>query len=134
MINLINMTDENQQKAIFKDEATQRSLNTPLQDSTGSLDGKDQEFLNLVISLIDDKKIDLYQPSTLINNEVYDKLDDLAKGKVDLESINMLAGIREMKGLYDNEFQDTYQMANLVHRLRLTKERLEETAGDVFII
>ena len=134
MINLINMTDENQQKAIFKDEATQRSLNTPLQDSTGSLDGKDQEFLNLVISLIDDKKIDLYQPSTLINNEVYDKLDDLAKGKVDLESINMLAGIREMKGLYDNEFQDTYQMANLVHRLRLTKERLEQTAGDVFII
>ena len=134
MINLINMTDENQQKAIFKDEATQRSLNTPLQDSTGSLDGKDQEFLNLVISLIDDKKIDLYQPSTLINNEVYDKLDDLAKGKVDLESINMLAGIREMQGLHDNGFQDTYQMANLVHRLRLTKERLEETAGDVFII
>jgi len=134
MINLINMTDENQQKAIFKDEATQRSLNTPLQDSTGSLDGKDQEFLNLVISLIDDKKIDLYQPSTLINSEIYDKLDDLAKGEVDLESINMLAGIREMKGLYDNEFQDTYQMANLVHRLRLTKERLEETAGDVFII
>ncbi len=134
MINLINMTDENQQKSVFKDDATQRSLNTPLQDSTGSLDGKDQEFLNLVISLIDDKKIDLYQPSTLINSGIYDKLDDLAKGKVDLESINMLAGIREMKGLYDNGFQDTYQMANLVHRLRLTKERLEETAGDVFII
>lgn len=134
MINLINMTDENQQKSVFKDDATQRSLNTPLQDSTGSLDGKDQEFLNLVISLIDDKKIELYQPSTLINNVIYDKLDDLAKGKVDLESINMLAGIREMKGLYDNGFQDTYQMANLVHRLRLTKERLEETAGDVFII
>ena len=134
MINLINMTDENQQKSVFKDDATQRSLNTPLQDSTGSLDGKDQEFLNLVISLIDDKKIDLYQPSTLINSGIYDKLYDLAKGKVDLESINMLAGIREMKGLYDNGFQDTYQMANLVHRLRLTKERLEETAGDVFII
>ncbi len=134
MINLINMTDENQQKSVFKDDATQRSLNTPLQDSTGSLDGKDQEFLNLVISLIDDKKIDLYQPSTLINSGIYDKLDDLAKGNVDLESINMLAGIREMKGLYDNGFQDTYQMANLVHRLRLTKERLEETAGDVFII
>ena len=134
MINLINMNEENQQKAVFKDEATQRNLNTPLQDSTGKLDGKDQEFLNLVISLIDDEKINLYQPATLMNSEIYDKLDDMAKGEVDLEAMNMLAGIREMKDLYDNGFQETYQMANLVHRLRLTKERLEEIGGDVFII
>ncbi len=128
------MNDENQQKSVFMDEATQRNLNTPLQDNTGRLDGKDQEFLNLIISLIDEKKIDLYQPATLINNEVYDKLDEKAQGQVDLEAINMLTAIREIKGLYDNGFKETFQMENLVHRLRMTKERLEETGGDVFII
>ena len=128
------MNDENQQKSVFIDEATQRNLNTPLQDNTGRLDGKDQEFLNLIISLIDEKKIDLYQPATLINNEVYDKLDEKAQGQVDLEAINMLTAIREIKGLYDNGFKETFQMENLVHRLRMTKERLEETGGDVFII
>ena len=128
------MDDENQQKSVFIDEATQRSLNTPLQDNTGRLDGKDQEFLNLIISLIDEKKIDLYQPSTLINNAVYDKLEEKVKGQVDLEAINMLTAIREIKDLYDNGFKETFQMENLVHRLRMTKERLEETGGDVFII
>ena len=128
------MNDENQQKSVFIDEATQRNLNTPLQDSTGRLDGKDQEFLNLIISLIDDKKIDLYQPSTLINNAVYDKLDEQEQGKVDLEAMNMLTAIREIKGLYDNGYKETFQMENIVHRLRITKERLEEVSGDVFII
>ena len=128
------MNDENQQKSVFIDEATQRNLNTPLQDSTGRLDGKDQEFLNLIISLIDDKKIDLYQPSTLINNAVYDKLDEQEQGKVDLEAMNMLTAIREIKGLYDNGYKETFQMENIVHRLRITKERLEQVSGDVFII
>ena len=128
------MNDENQQKSVFIDEATQRNLNTPLQDSTGKLDGKDQEFLNLIISLIDDNKINLYQPSTLVNSEVYDKLDELAQGKVDLESINMLAAIREIKDLYDNGFKETFQMENVVHKLRISKERIEDAGGDLFII
>ncbi len=134
MINLINMDDENQQKSVFMDEATQKNLNTPLQDNTGSMDGKDQEFLNLIISLIDDGKINLYQPSSLLKNEIYEKLDDKAKGEVDLAAMNMLNAIREIKGLNDNGFQETFQMKNLVHRLRMNKEQLESADGDVFII
>ena len=134
MINLINMDDENQQKSVFMDEATQKNLNTPLQDNTGSMDGKDQEFLNLIISLIDDGKINLYQPSSLLKNEIYEKLDDKAKGEVDLAAMNMLNAIREIKGLNDNGFKETFQMQNLVHRLRMSKEQLESADGDVFII
>jgi len=134
MINLINMDDENQQKSVFMDEATQKNLNTPLQDNTGSMDGKDQEFLNLIISLIDDGKINLYKPSSLLKNEIYDKLDDKAKGEVDLAAMNMLNAIREIKGLNDNGFKETFQMQNLVHRLRMNKEQLESADGDVFII
>ena len=128
------MDEEIQQKAIFMDEATQKNLNTPLQDSTGSIDGKDQEFLNLILSLIEEGKIDLYKPSSLLNNDVYNTLNDKQKGEVDIAAMNMLNAIREIKGLNDNGFRDTFQMNNLVSKLRYNKEELESADGDVFII
>ena len=128
------MDEEIQQKAIFMDEATQKNLNTPLQDSTGSIDGKDQEFLNLILSLIEEGKIDLYKPSSLLNNDVYNTLNDKQKGEVDISAMNMLNAIREIKGLNDNGFRDTFQMNNLVSKLRYNKEELESADGDVFII
>ena len=128
------MDEEIQQKAVFMDEATQKNLNTPLQDSTGSIDGKDQEFLNLILSLIEEGKIDLYKPSSLLNNDVYNTLNDQEKGEVDLAAMNMLNAIREIKGLNDNGFRETFQMNNLVSRLRYNKEQLESADGDLFII
>jgi hypothetical protein len=127
-----NISDETQQKEVYKDEKTQQELNTPLAGS--GVVQKNQEFLDLVLKLIKDGKIDLYKPETLINHEVYDKLDEAKQGKVDLEAMNLLSAVREIKGLYDAEYQDTYQMQNLVDRVRNTKERLEEEGGNLFII
>lgn len=127
------MSSELAQKSVFKDEATQKALNTPLSDPTG-VDGKDKEFLQLVSGLVGDGKIDLYKPETLINKEVYEGLSDELKGKTDLEAMNLLSALRELMDLHENGFTETYQAQNLVKRVRTTKERLEADNGDLFII
>lgn len=111
----------------------QKVLNTPLVQS-GGMDEKDLAFLNTVIDLINKGTINLYNPSTLINRQVYDLLPTEKRGKVDFEAVNLLSAIREIKNLNDNGFGQTYQMSNLVQRIRVTKERLENEGGDLFIV
>lgn len=125
--------DENQQKSVFVDEQTQKELNTPLSDPKG-VGGEGEKFLKMLINLIDEGKIDLYKPETLLNKKNYSKLSEEEQGKVDIEALNLLSAIREIKGLYDSENKETYQMKNLVERIKNTKERLEVKRGDVFII
>lgn len=125
------MSDTNQQTAVFIDEQTQKELNAPLKYD-GSSQNKD--FLDKLVKLINEGKIQVYKPDTLINPEIYDKLEESAKGKADYEAINLLNIVREIKGLYDAGYKDTYQMDNLVEKLRVTKERLEVQGGDIFII
>ncbi|MFC1615987.1 hypothetical protein ACFL21_02505 [Patescibacteria group bacterium] len=125
--------EEKQQLAVFQDKKTQKDLNKPLEDPTG-ISEEDQNFLELIIELIDEGKIDLYKPASLFNHEVYDKLDQEKQGKADLEAVNILSAIRDIHGLYKNDMKETFQMQNLVHRLRETKERIEAEGGDLFII
>lgn len=127
------MNDESTQKAIYKDEQTQAKLNEPLPDPTG-LSDEDEEFLNMVMDLVEKGKIELHTPSSLINQDVYDELSDEIKGKADLEAFNLLAVIREVKDLIDSGNRETFQLQNSVQRFRLTKERIEKESGDIFII
>lgn len=115
------------------DQEELKKLNAPLLDPNWK-NQADEDFLNLLIKHIQEGKINLYRPSTLINFEVYDKLPTEAQGKTDLEAMNLLSAIREMKGLFDNGFLHSFQMENLVQRIRGTKERLEKEAGNIFII
>lgn len=125
--------DETQQKSVYKDTQTQQLLNTPLSDPKGVGD-KNQQFLELVMKLISEGKINLYNPSSLINRSFYDTLTEQQKGKADYEAMNLLSTIRDIKGLYDAGYKDTYQMESLVDRVRNMKERSEEKGGDMFII
>lgn len=127
----MNMSEENKQSGVFKDEATQRLLNEPLKNSGST---QNHDFLELLVKLINDGKIEMYKASSLLNHSVYDKLDQKAQGQADYEAMNLLHVIREIKGLYDAGYKDTYQINNLVERLRVTKERLESQGGDIFII
>ncbi|MFA6305653.1 MAG: hypothetical protein WC651_02905 [Candidatus Gracilibacteria bacterium] len=115
------------------DPETQKVLNTPLPIPSGN-DPKDEEFLNTVLDLISKGKIDLYKPDTLINHPVYDQLPVDKKGKADIEAFNILSTIRDLKGLVDAGFRETFQVQNLVQSVRHIKERLETAGGDVFII
>lgn len=131
MTDLTGNTQQNTAGAV--DPETQKLLNTPLQSSTG-LTGENQLFLNNILDLINRGVINLYNPETLLNHEVYDNLQESIQGKVDMEAFNLLATIREMKDLYANGYEQTFQMQNLVERIRVAKERLESVDGDVFII
>ncbi|MBT4917118.1 hypothetical protein HON58_01645 [Candidatus Peregrinibacteria bacterium] len=125
--------DENQQKQVHKDEDTQKELNAPISDPTG-VDKKDEEFFEIVSGLVKDGKINLYQPSTLLNKPVYEKLSEDAQGKIDLKAINLLAALRQIMDLSEAGFSDSYQIQNQVEAFRHTKRRAEEESGDVFII
>ncbi|MBI2634212.1 hypothetical protein HYW82_00900 [Candidatus Peregrinibacteria bacterium] len=114
------------------DEKIQKELNTPLKDDSARSE-EDKGFLELLMKLIRDGKIDLYKASTLINPAVYQNLTEEKKGKADFEAMNLLSTIREIKGLFEAGFQDTYQLWYMVEKLRLTKERLEADQ-DLFII
>jgi len=115
------------------DPKTQAKLNKPLKKKDG-FSTEDSDFLDMLLDLVDSKKIDLYSASTLINSDVYDELSEFDQGKVDMEAMNLLAKIREIKDLCDIDYRETFQVENLVHSLRLAKERLEDISGDVFII
>ncbi len=108
-------------------------LNQPLAHPQG-LSAEDEQFLNMLMEKIDKKEIDLYRPSTLLNAAVYEKLDETAKGKADFDAVNLLTTIREIRKLWMLNQRNTYQIENLTHQIRLTKERLEVLGGDIFII
>lgn len=127
------MTDQDPQKAVFMDPAVQAELNKPLIDPNG-VSKEDKAFLEMVIKLINEGKINLYNPETLVNKRIYTTLKPEIQAKVDLEAFNLLTALRDIKGLYDTGNSETYQMQNLVQRVRLSKERLENEGGDFFII
>lgn len=115
------------------DENVQKMINKPQADPTG-VEDKDKEFMETVIELIKNGTIDLYRAETLMNKEVYDKLDDKSKGTADINAIPLLGELRQIEMLYRTGNQESYQIQNLIHRVRLTKERIEEECGDVYII
>lgn len=125
--------DNSQQNISPFDPETQKRLNEPLKDPTG-VDPKDQEFLQSIVSLIEEGKINLYRPSSLLNGEAYDKLSNELKAKADLESMNLLNSVRDIKNLYENGFRDSFQIQYAVNEARMEKERVEQVCGDVFII
>ena len=110
----------------------QERLNTPL--STNDFSVEDEKFLKFIVSKVDSKGIDLYKPSSLFNVEVYDSLSPDAKAKAETDAFNMVATIREIYKLWQAGHKETFQLMNLIHKVRVMKERLEEAGGDIFII
>ena len=118
--------------AVIADDI-QAMLNTPVAHTDG-IDPKDQQFLQMLVAKIESGEIKLLQPSSLINVPVYEKLDEKSKGKADLNAYNLISTIREIYNLWKLGHKETFQIANLVHQIRVTKERLEEISGDIYII
>ena len=115
------------------DENVQKMINTPQVDPTG-IDDTDAEYIEKVINMIEAKKIDIHTPATLLNLPVYDELGEEAKSAVDINGFNLLAEIRQIKILWDLGDRDSFQIQNLVHRMRLTKQKVEKEHGDCYII
>lgn len=112
---------------------TQDALNKPL-ELEGGLEQKDRDFLILIEDKISKGEIQLFKPGTLLNTPVYENLDEPSQARAELDAYNMLSTIREMHKLWTTGQKETYQLSNLVHKIRTTKERLEEIGGDIYII
>lgn len=113
---------------------SQKVVNTPIEKSS-AMDDQDTALVNLIVSLVESKKINLYSPSTLINQEVYGKLSETTQGEVDQHAFNMLTSVREIYDYYKSSFSNNaYQFENRVRWLRLQKENAEREWGDVFVI
>ena len=115
------------------DPQTQKMLNDPLVNPKG-LSAEDQAFLNTVLDKVDRGQINLLQPSSLLNHAIYDQLPPEKQGKVDFDSVNLITILRNIYDLWKYYNKPTYQIENLVHQVRMTKERLEEISGDVYVI
>lgn len=108
-------------------------LNQPLMSDAAN-DSENEAFLDLLVSLVKEGKIDLYKPASLINDPIYGRANEEARNKADFDAVQMMATVREIIELCDNGYRESFQVANLVERLRTTKMRLEEVGGDLFII
>ncbi len=109
----------------------QARINQPL--SGGALTAEDQIFLNQLVNLVEEGKIKLYDPSSLLNVDIYSKLDATTQAKVDQGAFLMLSKVRTIHDWSKMGLEMNYQMENMIHALRLDKERLE-AEKDVFII
>jgi len=125
------LKEENLNATIPHEE--QENLNKPLEDPTGTSD-EDQEFIKMVLALIDEGKIDLHVPDTLLNKDVYDQLTEEEQGYADINAVTLLNKLREIKNLYEAGYENTYQLNNMIHWVRVTKERIESEKGDIYII
>lgn len=126
------LVDKNLMNQTIEDKV-QTMINKPQDDPTG-IDEKDNEFLENVMNLINEETINLYMAETIMNKEVYNNASEEAQALADVNAIPLLGELRQIKLLYETGNTKTFQIKNLVHRVRLTKERLEEKCGDVYII
>lgn len=115
------------------DDNVQQMINKPQSDPTG-IDDTDTEFIQKVINMVEAGTINVHTPETLLNKSVYDKLDESAKSYVDLNGFNLLAEIRQIKKLWDMGDKDSFQIQNLILRMRTTKQKIEKKHGDCYII
>ena len=115
------------------DPQTQLMLNTPLALTQG-FDPRDEAFLNQIVSDVEQGKIKLFVPFSLVNATLYETLPPKKKAVVDSRAFTTLAAIREIYNLWKTYKKPTYQLSNLITKVRLTKEEFETQQGDVFIV
>lgn len=117
------------------DPKTQQTLNTPKSDETSKLSLQDKSFLENLIGKVKSGEINLLQPSSVINQQVYEKLDGPHKAKTEQFIAATLFTLRQIVDFYNNPHSnDSYQMLNLLQGFRFKKETLEKEIGDVLKI
>ena len=115
------------------DPEMQKMLNKPVEDSTGFNAGH-EDFLKMLVDKLENGELNVYNPETLFNRAVYDKLPEHDQEQTDMTAVNLMSVIRQLESLWKIEKKATFQIQNLVETVFQMKLRFEEKHGDVFII
>ncbi|MDP7069015.1 MAG: hypothetical protein QF815_00680 [Candidatus Peribacteraceae bacterium] len=101
----------------------------------GKMDGGHNDFLKNLKALLDSGEIDPYVPKSIINQDVYDSLDETWQDKADLTIVNVANQIRLIQEFMEsNETPDeSPQLQTMVEHLWQMKQTIERE-HDVFKI
>ena len=111
----------------------QARLNQPMEDPSG-FEPADEAFLQDIVAKFDSGAIQRHSPSSLLNDDIYEKLEGPLKVKADQNAFNILARVRDIYDLWSMNPVATHQLKNQIHHIRLIKENLEDELGDVYIV
>jgi len=111
-------------------EEDQKRAGAPV---SGSISSEHKNFLKTVTGLIDSGEIDVLDPQSFLNKDVYDSLDEEWKEKTDLTLINIVHQLRMIdKFRRSNKTPDeSPQLETMIEQLWQMKQHIEET-HDVF--
>lgn len=98
------------------------------------MDPKHEEFMKLILQLLEGKEIDILKPETFLKEEVYEQLSDMTKDKVDLALMNiadLLSQIVDFR-LSKETPDESPELESMISYLWQMKERVEKQHGNVF--
>ncbi|MDD5041671.1 MAG: hypothetical protein PHX87_04680 [Candidatus Peribacteraceae bacterium] len=103
------------------------------QSSAQKMGAEHESFMKDVLRLIDSREIDIAKPQSFLNMDVYNRLDEQWKGKVDLALVNiddLLGHIVEFR-LSKKTPDESPELQSMISHLWQMKQRIEDT-HDVF--
>lgn len=102
----------------------------------GNMKDEHEQFMLMLVKLVDEGSIDLYVTDTLLNPAVADALSEEARAQVGLALMNIVAQIRQIYDFYKSEKtpNESPHLQTMVEHVWQTKSKLEEEYGDVLKI
>lgn len=103
------------------------------QSTASKMGDAHESFMKEVLRLIDTKEIDVSNAQSFLKMEVYNRLDEMWKGKVDLALVNiadLLGHIVEFR-LSKKTPDEAPELQSMIEYLWQMKQRIEDT-HDVF--
>src|SRR5438270_10115076 len=128
MADLIQSIEEHKDLPEEKQKQAGKAIAGPMGD-------EHTEFVKKITQMIKDKKINAFEPDTILNKAVYDTLPPEAKGKVDQAKVNIADQLRHVADFYLSKTtpDSSPQLAIMIEHLWQMKDRIEKQYGDVFI-
>lgn len=111
-------------------EAEQKKAGTPM---GGDMGDEHKNFCKTITKLFESGEINVTQPETFLNRDVYDKLEPEWKAKTDLAMLNIATLLEHIYGFYKSKQTPDAcpQLQNMIEQLWEMKQRIESHA-DVF--
>ncbi len=108
----------------------QKEMGKPVDDG---MSPKHRQWVEEMIRMSDAGEIDVLDPDTLVNRDVYEKMTQEDRGKVDLSLSTMANQLRHIEDFYrsDKTPNACTQLQIMIDHFWAMRDRLEEH-GDVF--